>query len=746
MTTPIAAPGRPRLGHRLVAALLGTALIASLSVAAPVAARSGLAGSAHARGAVGRLGSHTFADAVRRAHSSEAALHRETTARRLALPRPTTKPRPAGATPKVARKAVSPLVVVTDPLTTGSFDGTTENDLVSPLEPPSAFVAAGPTAVVETTNGMVRVFSRTGATLASTPTWSFFGIPSPYTDASPRILYDGAHARWVASISVRYLPDDSDDYVFFGISETTDPLAAWDVYYVSYGGDDPDSPSLASSTDKIVITANEFAGTDYVGASIFAITWASLLGGGFDYGFTDPDPELFSIQPARIVGSSADVHLIAEGADSQAGHVMYERFSGSALGASTANFIDLTNALSLPAFADDSTIVAPRQTGGDTIDKAVDGRPTDAVWRANNLWFVSTTTNAGGTIDDVRLTRIVTGVGTPTAGGDFVIETGGVDSYAGGVGVTGDGTPFATWTTSSPSDDPAAHFATISGDTLGTVEDLASSDGPYGGELWGDYVGVAADPLAAGAIWIVGETAAGDGTWRTDVVQAVVDSTPPTTPGVPYEYFIIPATIGDLVATRVVWTASTDAGSGVAAYQLLTNETPPGLPATGFGSPTLRSVNYVNRSLVFGDTYAYQVRAIDGAGNIGGASTGSNVTPTIYASPSLSLTGTWGSSSSSAFIGGSTRYSSSKNASATFSFTGRAVAFASYKSSTRGSVKMYIDNVYKGTISLYSTTPRKFQVVFGYNWQTSGAHKIKLVVVGTSGHARVDADGFLVLK
>ncbi|HYC07937.1 MAG TPA: hypothetical protein VEG29_08435, partial [Candidatus Binatia bacterium] len=137
MTTPNAAPGRPRMGNRLVATVVGAALVASVSLATPVAARSGLAGSVHARGAVGRLGSHTFADAVRRAHSPEAALHKGATPTPLSLPHPTAKPRRAGSTPKVARTAVSPTVVLADPLTTSAFDGTDENDLVSAIEPPS---------------------------------------------------------------------------------------------------------------------------------------------------------------------------------------------------------------------------------------------------------------------------------------------------------------------------------------------------------------------------------------------------------------------------------------------------------------------------------------------------------------------------------------------------------------------------------------------------------------------------------
>jgi len=83
---------------------------------------------------------------------------------------------------------------------------------------------------------------------------------------------------------------------------------------------------------------------------------------------------------------------------------------------------------------------------------------------------------------------------------------------------------------------------------------------------------------------------------------------------------------------------------------------------------------------------------------------------------------------------------------ATFSFAGRSVAFLSYKSSTRGSVKIYVDGVYKKTVSLYSTTVRTRQLVFSYSWAAYGSHKLRLVVVGTAGHPRVDVDGFAVLK
>jgi hypothetical protein len=731
---------------RLLAGIVATALVATVALAGTASARSVTARTVLPRGTIERATNHTFADAVKRAHSSEAALHRLASPARRTMPAIGSPSRArAGTAPRIAARA-APRVVSTDPITTVAFDGTAEGDLSVDLEPPDEWVAAGPTAVVESTNGLIQVFSRAGASLGTVPTWAFFGIPAGFLDSDPRIIYDTVHGRWVASI-LAYLPDESSNLLFFGFSETSDPLGTWDDYVASYAGDLPDFPGLASSSDKIVLTANEFDGANFVGASILAVSWASLLGGGLDGAISDVDPGLFSIRPARIVGSSPDVHLIAEGTAD--GHVMYERFSGPASSVSTAGFIDITTTgPSLAAFTDDNAIVAPRQTGADTIENAVDGRPTDAVWRNNQLWFISTaTTNpGGGDVDAVRVTRIVTGSGTPTAGADSLIATDGIDSYMGGIGVSGNGTPFVTWTTSSPTDDPAAHYASFGGDTPGTVEDFRASDGPYAGERWGDYAGVAFDPLAAGAAWIVGETSAGDGTWRTSIVRAVLDSDAPSAPGTPLASIVFPATLSDFVPVRITWGASSDATSGIARYQVLTNEIPPGLPATGFGSPATTTGTTTTRSLVPSHGYAFRVSAVDGVGNVGPATTGSTFTPTVYATPVLALTGTWHKSSSLAFIGQSARWSSTKNSTATFSFTGRAFAFVTFKGPTRGSVKVYVDNVFRGTLSLYSVTSKQFQLVFGRSWTTSGAHKVKFVVLATIHRPRVDIDGFIVLK
>ena len=98
------------------------------------------------------------------------------------------------------------------------------------------------------------------------------------------------------------------------------------------------------------------------------------------------------------------------------------------------------------------------------------------------------------------------------------------------------------------------------------------------------------------------------------------------------------------------------------------------------------------------------------------------------------------------YAGGSSRYASTAGRASTYSFTGSSIAWIAYKSTTRGSAQVYIDGVLKATVSLYSTTTTAKAQVYAFNWATNGAHTIRIVVVGTAGHPRVDVDAFVRLS
>jgi hypothetical protein len=158
-------------------------------------------------------------------------------------------------------------------------------------------------------------------------------------------------------------------------------------------------------------------------------------------------------------------------------------------------------------------------------------------------------------------------------------------------------------------------------------------------------------------------------------------------------------------------------------------------------------------SLLVGHAYQFAVRAVNGNFEPGAFVNGVTFTPTVYqqttniAAAKVVYSGSWTSSSSSVYSGGSVKYASVAGRSATFTATGaRAIAIVTDKASSRGSFKVYVDGALKGTISTYSTTTRYRQNVFQFSWPTAGTHSVKIVVSGTSGHPRVDLDAFVVLK
>ncbi len=106
----------------------------------------------------------------------------------------------------------------------------------------------------------------------------------------------------------------------------------------------------------------------------------------------------------------------------------------------------------------------------------------------------------------------------------------------------------------------------------------------------------------------------------------------------------------------------------------------------------------------------------------------------------VTYSGTWASAKASGYSGGAVRYSRQKNASATFRFTGVGVSWVGPVGPTRGSAKVYVDGVYKKTVSLYRSVfiPRK--TLYSASWSSSRSHTLKIVVVGTSGHPMVAID------
>ncbi|MGW0776431.1 peptidoglycan recognition protein family protein [Streptomyces sp. NPDC002835] len=157
--------------------------------------------------------------------------------------------------------------------------------------------------------------------------------------------------------------------------------------------------------------------------------------------------------------------------------------------------------------------------------------------------------------------------------------------------------------------------------------------------------------------------------------------------------------------------------------------------------PTTYSASHTAKSAV---ATAWNMTAYDRAGNTGSASvTG---TPVILQETSAVRSGTWTTKSSTSYLGGKSYSSSSKNASLTWTFTGRSAAWVVSRAASSGQAYIYVDGVKAATVDLKSSTTKYRNAIWTRTWSTSAKHTVKIVVVGTSGRPTITTDGLVYLK
>ncbi|MFE4538968.1 N-acetylmuramoyl-L-alanine amidase [Streptomyces scopuliridis] len=157
--------------------------------------------------------------------------------------------------------------------------------------------------------------------------------------------------------------------------------------------------------------------------------------------------------------------------------------------------------------------------------------------------------------------------------------------------------------------------------------------------------------------------------------------------------------------------------------------------------PTTTSASHTAKS---GVATTWSMTAYDQAGNTGAASVAG--TPMIVQESSATKSGTWTTKSSTSYLGGKSYSSSAKNASLSWTFTGRSVAWVVSRASTSGQAYVYLDGTKVATVDLKSSTTKYRDAIFTKTWSSSAKHTIKIVVVGTSGRPTLTTDGIVYLK
>jgi subtilisin family serine protease len=145
----------------------------------------------------------------------------------------------------------------------------------------------------------------------------------------------------------------------------------------------------------------------------------------------------------------------------------------------------------------------------------------------------------------------------------------------------------------------------------------------------------------------------------------------------------------------------------------------------------------------------YQVRVQAKVGGIWGPwKVGpSSVVNAVEPSSDLSFTGNWAMAPIKKSYSELPVMATANGASATYSFTGRSVAWLAVKAADRGKASVAVDGVTVGTVDLRASTKTTRVTVFSRSWASAGAHTIKITVLGApAAHPRVDDDALIVVS
>ena len=184
------------------------------------------------------------------------------------------------------------------------------------FRPPDTHGAVGTTHFVQVTNSHIDMWTRqnSGALpLAKSVTLAtFFGYTAE-TLFDPRVVYDSTWNRWIVTADA-FAESATVQRFFIAISTSADPTGSFFIYNlnVNFFGNNNfwDFPQLGIDQDAVLITANIFNGTNYLGADFFAVAKARLYNG---LGFSVPvfTGLVGTLAPPIVRDQNASTFLIA---------------------------------------------------------------------------------------------------------------------------------------------------------------------------------------------------------------------------------------------------------------------------------------------------------------------------------------------------------------------------------------------------------------------------------------------------
>jgi hypothetical protein len=454
---------------------------------------------------------------------------------------PTTGTSAAAAVPSVSLGTAVPAPAshqAPGQITSGmGWEGIDYRDSCTACLPADPQLAVGSGYVLELTNGSERVWLVNGTEVFNSTLDELFGAGTDQL-ANPQVQFDLASLDWFIAAD-----DLTTNQILLGASQSSDPLADWNVVAITAGtGVVPRQPLLAVDAVDVVVTANDF-GTNgtFLGAQVWAANKTALLQGSaqLPVAVDLPDPSTAALVPALPLSDSSTLYLVS---DELGGNDSFDLFTlngtppGSVTLAPAANFT--------------TTTAAPPnavQPGTTDLLGVGDGRVDSAAWRSGTLWAVATgaCTPAGDFQARSCLHLWKVDTTTDVLKQDFTWSSGpGTYDFDPALSIATRGDLPLVFGESSASLDPS-FLATgqAINDPTGTLEApvvLHNGSGPYdpsvgclGGVCpFGSDFAIVSTPSTNVHFWAVGEFAPQNSTrtyWKTWINQVAAWATVPVT-------------------------------------------------------------------------------------------------------------------------------------------------------------------------------------------------------------------------
>lgn len=400
----------------------------------------------------------------------------------------------------------------------GSSDADNSSILGFAVVPPDTDGDVGPNHYVQWINSISEIYDKNGNTLLGPFAGNLYfqglgGICETENDGDPIVLYDEGADRWLVS---QFAVPGPTYAMCVAISQTGDPLGAYNQYEFSFGSDFPDYPKLGIWGDSYTMTTRDFAnGAAFAGISAVAMDRNAMLNGNaatavrFNNAFSSIGDGAL---PADHDGSASGPAVFgAHGADGDTTFELWQLdVDWNNPGAATFSSIP---GVTISSY--DGAVPSANQPNGQVLDDLSGFTMNRLNVRDFGSYSAMVATH---TVETSPGTAGVRWYEFRNTGGNWTLHQEGTyspdsdDRWMGSISLNANGDIALGYTRSSSSMFPSVYFTGQTADMSGTgvmnvAETLihAGTGSQSGASRWGDYSRMSVDPTDNTTFWYTSE-------------------------------------------------------------------------------------------------------------------------------------------------------------------------------------------------------------------------------------------------